>query len=78
MARSIQECYAGTYLVAQEDPRKPENFTLADMCRNPHGGIFVGNGCHLHTVGLPPVVGCPNIFSMFLETLCKYNSDCML
>lgn len=35
MAGSIQECYAGTHLIAQEDPRKSGHLALAEKCPNP-------------------------------------------
>lgn len=46
MVRSVQECYAGTYLVTQEDGWKPENFVLADVRPKPHEEIPVGGSFH--------------------------------
>ena len=36
MARSLQEWYAGTYLVTQGGGGKPGSFALADMCPKPY------------------------------------------
>lgn len=75
MARSIHECYAGTYLAAQDDPRKPGNFTLADMGPNPRRGDIFRQRLSFTYSWTPAYSWLSQYFQDVLINSLKYNSD---